>query len=804
MIRYRIDDLGCVQFEWLIQSLLKAELSLAVESWGGRGDMGRDAFCADSLPFPQRQTPSRGPFLFQMKFVENANAAGARPGSLVLDAVQKECLKIDERLASKNKRDRAAWANLKHYLLWTNAPVNPTLRAKIAQKIRKRLPRVTVHSFGASDICDVLDKQPAIRKSFPQLLGLRDLEELLQYAIDKKNIAYTRRVLEQARDVCPVFVPTSAYLRSWEVLREHSFAVLEGPPEMGKTAIALIVALAQVSIGWDAVICREPDDFFARIDEGRSQVFVADDAFGRTEYDPARGLKWEVQLGPIVGALDSKHWLLWTSRKHILERALRAMDFQLNSKRFPDPGAVLVDASLLSTKDKALMLYRHARAAKLSEESRALVRTHARMIVHDANFTPERIRRFVVEALPALMDSGGTAEQLIPSIREAIRNPTGRMRKSFLALSNSHKWFLISLLEVGDDNYVERVFSVYDQHCPIAERRNPQEVFDELRESFVKGNDLVDWMHPSYRDLVIEELSTDESLKLAFLQKMGLPGIKLAVSDTGGALGTRSFPLMTHPESWEILKERCLSLVAEGMPAEISELLLSLESIAKVANTTDTARRLGAILSILCQAICVKWNNERAILSHEQIRVFGGASTQVRPLPALPSLERSWKAGDERLARALKQGTSLVFEREILGDWLGLAEAIAETEPRLLTQIGFRSRLKQVVPAVLAHIRDEVASLDRLGDFDALDHTKYCLTQLANLLWDFRGVVSKHLGVTKTSKVIPRLIGLVREAKEEFDEAAAYVAPPPDEDAVVKQYGPSDSDFDIDALFEDL
>ena len=120
MIRYRLDDLGCVQFEWLIQSLLKTELSLAIESWGGRGDMGRDAFYDGALPFPLRQTPSNGPFLFQMKFVENANAAGARPDNALIDSVQKEGIKIRERLASKSRKTRAEWARVQHYVLYTN------------------------------------------------------------------------------------------------------------------------------------------------------------------------------------------------------------------------------------------------------------------------------------------------------------------------------------------------------------------------------------------------------------------------------------------------------------------------------------------------------------------------------------------------------------------------------------------------------------------------------------------------------------------------------------------------------------
>src|ERR1035437_6608078 len=118
MIRYPLDDLGCLQFEWLIQSLLKAELSLAIESWGGRGDMGRDAFYADSLPFPLRQMPSSGPFLFQMKFVENANAAGANSDHAVIDSVQKEVARIQERLTSRHKATRTAWTGLKHYVLY--------------------------------------------------------------------------------------------------------------------------------------------------------------------------------------------------------------------------------------------------------------------------------------------------------------------------------------------------------------------------------------------------------------------------------------------------------------------------------------------------------------------------------------------------------------------------------------------------------------------------------------------------------------------------------------------------------------
>jgi hypothetical protein len=97
--------------------------------------------------------------------------------------------------------------------------------------------------------------------------------------------------------------------------------------------------------------------------------------------------------------LDRRHWLIWTSRKHILERACEKMDAQGKGRSFPDPGAVLVDVSDMSVEEKALLLFRHARSAGLEREAKNLIRAYAKEIVADQEFTPERIRRFVHDAL---------------------------------------------------------------------------------------------------------------------------------------------------------------------------------------------------------------------------------------------------------------------------------------------------------------------------------------------------------------------------------------------------------------------
>ena len=441
MLRYRLDDLGWFQFESLVQSLLKAELGLGIESWGGPGDQGRDAYFDGALPYPTLDK-NEGPFLFQVKYI-HGNPATTRSTTQLLDAVRAECRRITDRI------HRRTWSGANHYVLLTNVTPSPQVRTKIQDTFLPISKAMSVHIHGGADICDLLDGQPSLRRAFPQLLSIRDLDHLLSSSVKKDVLERSRLACGYALDLAPVFVPTSTYEHTWRVLQQHRFAVLEGPPEMGKTAIAWMITLIQLLRGWDAIVCDKPEHFFRCIERDRSQIFVADDAFGRTEYDPTRGRYWETDLDRVVRALDSRHWLIWTTRKHILERALRDLDLQGRASRFPTPGAVLVDASRLSTSEKALILYRHAKAARLEVNEVAVVKEHAPLIVNHTSFTPERIRRFVTvtlrDCVASLRQEG--VESIRTEIAAAIKNPTERMRKTFKSLPVGHKWVLVGMLE---------------------------------------------------------------------------------------------------------------------------------------------------------------------------------------------------------------------------------------------------------------------------------------------------------------------------------------------------------------------
>jgi hypothetical protein len=454
MVAYALDQLGWLQFEQLCSRLLELDCGVPAHAWAGAADRCRHVLCGGSIGTPLLPYELPGPVL--------VHCAWIRPGVGVRVPDMAARLAIDhfEDLAVANS-----------YLLMCNADLREPLDVALGDS------RMQVGIAGGRGLSSRIDALPELRLAMPSVLGLRALAEL----IDEPAREATSLDLDAAAELAGVFVPTRAHERALRVLGEHHFAVLTGPPEMGKTAIARMVALAQMTAGWEAHECTTPEDVWRAFRADRPQVFVADDAFGSTEYRADAAERWAREMERLLRSLDDRHWLIWTSRPAPLQAGLRRLHRERGAERFPSPARVLVDAGDLDPMEKTLILFRHAKAAGLPRAARSGLIHHGPVIVEAEHFTPERIRRLVARMARGERDVVAAAD-------EELRTPTEAMAVSFRTLEAEHRDLLLALLDTPPGPAVaeRELVAALRRHHDGSLLHPPGELVDRLSDHFLK------------------------------------------------------------------------------------------------------------------------------------------------------------------------------------------------------------------------------------------------------------------------------------------------------------------------------
>src|SRR3954451_21445318 len=373
---YRLDELGWLQFQELCAAVIEQDTSVREAAWYGSADARRDVLLPEGLP-GRLPGPTLASVLWLRSQIPPARRRAASLG--LLDGVR-------DGFQARAREDGTRAASM---LLMTNArqAIDDEMLAGMLNDLVEPVAIV-----GTEELSRRLDASPELRRRFPAALGTTDLTRLIAAEVRAAS-TFDRRAAHQ---LAPLFVGTRPYQRAVKSLERHGFVVLTGPPEVGKTAIAQMLALAQLTDGWEAHDCRTADELLGRYREGVPQIFLADDAFGSTEYRPDSADRWARELDRVLARMDSRHWLVWTSRPAPFAAGLRRVHRERGLERFPDPGAVQVDASRLTVEEKALILFRHVRAAEVGRDRREFVKHHGEEVVAHRYFTPERIRRFAI------------------------------------------------------------------------------------------------------------------------------------------------------------------------------------------------------------------------------------------------------------------------------------------------------------------------------------------------------------------------------------------------------------------------
>ena len=550
----------------------------------------------------------------------------------------------------------------------------------------------------ARGLSAIIDADPELRRRLPSLLGVRDdLDALISAELLERSSLDRRAALSLA----PIFVPTPAHARALGVLKRHGFAVVTGPPEMGKTAIARMIGLAQLTDGWEVHECVRPSELWERFDRDRKQVFIADDAFGSTEYQPESAERWARELDGILRATDDRHWLIWTSRPAPLRAGLHRVHREPGTERFPQPAEVQVIASDLDVADKALILFRHARATDLDMVAVDLVRTHGQRIVEHRHFTPERIRRFVSGRLRELAHSDATEDAVVAAVEGEIQEPTTAMKASFEALTGEHRALLVALLDTPPGPVEEReIVAATRRHADTGLPRPPTELIDRLTDHFLRlvPPTSITWVHPSWRDLVIEQLRGDGEARRSFLTRCEIHGLSLALSVEGGAAGERIFPLLITDRDWDALTDRVLQLLPDLDSVELYRLMCAIGETRQTQLDQHAARESAALTRTVIDRACKLWDERGEPMSVALLDAWCRAASSVDPTPRLPALAATW-------IELLPVGPTDVRSTADLGrweEWIALVRTVTDYRRAELDQFGYPERQLDAVANLLS------------------------------------------------------------------------------------------------------
>ncbi len=196
----------------------------------------------------------------------------------------------------------------------------------------------------------------------------------------------------------------------------------------------------------------------------------------------------------------------------------------------------------------------------------------------------------------------------------------------------------------------------------------------------------VAWVHPTWRDLVIERLARDAGLWLHFLTRCGPHGVGLALSPAGAAPGERALPLIAGDRDWDALGDRIYTLLPELDHAELAAVLRAILGAAQTATPNGMAAGEARVLARMAlERTAALWAAAGTPVLLDCVDAWLSLSAHLDPPVSPDFLGPTWA---ELLPAGLPDPDDL-SEVQRFTDWVTLSELLGEFSHEALEQLGF-------------------------------------------------------------------------------------------------------------------
>lgn len=380
--RFALHTLGWRSFQDLCAAVLREVWGQSVQAFADSNDGGRDGAFYGTWRPPDDPGGVRdllpGPFVLQCKHTKKADA------TLAPSELEDEFTKVRALV------ERGICAT---YVLLTNARVS----GQSEEEIQRRLRACGVAHPLVLDgqwLSDMIASHRGLRMFVPRVYGLGDLSQIL----DERAYTQALVLMKSAPEQVSTFVVTNAYRKAARALRDHGFVLLLGDPAVGKSVIALMLAISAAdNWGCVAIKPRTSDELVQRWNpHEKDQFFWLDDAFGAVRHEALLTHAWARDLPHVMSAVKNGARVVLTSRNYIYNEArplLKPYAYPLLHEQH-----VTVDVADLGRTERQQILYNHLTAGDQPADVLRRMKPHLEAAAAAEPFRPEAARRLGLQA----------------------------------------------------------------------------------------------------------------------------------------------------------------------------------------------------------------------------------------------------------------------------------------------------------------------------------------------------------------------------------------------------------------------
>lgn len=267
------------------------------------------------------------------------------PHSALLKSIKLEKVKMD-----------AIESGPTRYILFTSSPVTPARKHELTEAMSPHI-RNSSDVMGLEDIEGWIGEFPEIEDHHYKLWlsSVRVLERIMGNAALTRSKIRVEEIIEKSK----FFVPHEKMDVAVKVLQTEHCLIVSGPPGIGKTTMAEMLALKFLEAGYEMHFVAGIDELEERMRLEEKQVFIYDDFLGRTNFKEAPDASSQERLFSFMRYVAKKKhkYFILTTREYLYREAYAANERLAESRA--DLMRCLLDVSGYDKLKRAKILYNH-------------------------------------------------------------------------------------------------------------------------------------------------------------------------------------------------------------------------------------------------------------------------------------------------------------------------------------------------------------------------------------------------------------------------------------------------------------